>query len=664
LGRVLPIAAPLTASGSRIFSESCKILYGTGLWAAVLIREALKECSMTSADGNTVISYLRRTLCAGTLAGAPDEELLEQFVAQRDEAAFAALLRRHGPMVWGVCQRLLAHRQDAEDAFQATFLILARKAAAVGRRQLLANWLFGVARRAALNLRALRARRARHEQSYGDLPDVQATVEKPWDDIHAVLDEELARLPAKYRLPLLLCGLEGMTHAEAGKYLGWPTGTVAGRLSRGRERLRTRLLRRGVTAPTAVLAAIFAPDAVSAAVPPQLVADSIRGAAALVTAGPSAAAVISPAVVMLMRGVLLKMFLSRLLTTTAVLAALVLTLGSAGAVRHRTPSAVTPLSAPAGPAEKRLHAAPAAHAVWPVPGQKLGGTATPAKPAIRLPTDANAVVARMDRSVDAATGPEMAVTVYADGRVVAEVPDGLWSLSGAALTRYAKDRVIEEDPDEEPERPPRKTLEGRLSAQELAELLRFAIHEQDFFDFDPVAVKAAIRDKYQFDANIPDATDATTTGFRIQTADRNHEVRWSRLGRAAWEFPEVEPLLQLYALDTRLSQVFYILLAGGPEQVAAAAEKMNELVLPYYHLYPNVPRLTAADLLAVTPSADGSRMRFAFSRNKDKQVRNPLFEAAIDVPQQGEPTLVYVIPPQRGVRVRTLTPTNGGGPPR
>src|SRR5262249_2065020 len=152
---------------------------------------------MTSADGNTVISYLRMTLCAGARAGAPDEELLEQFVTQRDEAAFAALLRRHGPMVWGVCQRLLAHRQDAEDAVQATFLILARKAAAIDRRRLLANWLFGVARRAALNLRAMRARYARHEQSCGDLPDVQAPVETPWGDIHAVLDEELARMPAK-----------------------------------------------------------------------------------------------------------------------------------------------------------------------------------------------------------------------------------------------------------------------------------------------------------------------------------------------------------------------------------------------------------------------------------------------------------------------------------
>src|SRR5262249_22555061 len=215
-----------TVVGYRIFSGIVQNSVWNGSISGGTSREALKGRRMTSADGNTVISYLRMTLCAGKWGGAPDEELLEQFVTQRDEAAFAALLRRHGPMVWGVCQRLLAHHQDAEDAFQATFLILARKAAVIGRRQLLANWLFGVARRAALNMRAMRARCARREQSCGDLPDVQATNETPWDDVHAILDEELARMPAKYRLPLLLCSLEGMTHADAGKCLGWPTGTV------------------------------------------------------------------------------------------------------------------------------------------------------------------------------------------------------------------------------------------------------------------------------------------------------------------------------------------------------------------------------------------------------------------------------------------------------
>jgi RNA polymerase sigma factor (sigma-70 family) len=582
------------------------------------------------------------------MAGAPNEELLEQFVAQRDEAAFAALLRRHGPMVWGVCQRLLAHRQDAEDAFQATFLILARKAAAIGRRKLLANWLFGVARRAALNMRALRARRAHHEPSGGELPDVQATVETPWDDIRAVLDEELARLPAKYRLPLLLCGLEGMTHAEAGKYLGWPTGTVAGRLSRGRELLRARLLRRGVTAPAAVLTAVLAPDAVLAAVPTQLVATSVHSAAALVKAGQSAAAVVSPTAAVLMRGVLLKIFLSRLLATSALIAVLALTLVGAGAIGHLMPRAETPSSTPVGLAPKQSRPPAAAHSLWPVPGQTLVGKAIPGKPAIRLPSDAKAVVLRMDRSLDTANGPKMALTIYADGRVVAEVPDGLLSFAATDLTQHAKGPANAADLGSQKG----KVLDGRLSARELEEILRFALHDQEFFEFDQAAVKAAIWDKYQSEGNVRDSTDATTTGFRIQTADRNHEVRWSRLGKSVWDFPKVERLLQLHAVDQRLSQVFYVLLAGGPEQVETVVAKMNGLIQFFYQHYPDAPQLTAADLLKVTPSADGSQVEFVFSHNKDKQVRNPLFEVAIAVPRQGEPALCYVIPPGNRVRGR------------
>jgi RNA polymerase sigma factor (sigma-70 family) len=600
---------------------------------------------MTSADGNTVISYLRMTLCAATRAGAPDEELLEQFVTQRDEAAFAALLRRHGPMVWGVCQRLLAHRQDAEDAFQATFLVLARKAAAIGRRQLLANWLFGVARRAALNMRAMRARCARHEQSCGDLPDVQATAETPWDDSHAVLDEELARMPAKYRLPLLLCGLEGMSHADAGKCLGWPTGTVAGRLSRGRELLRTRLLRRGVTAPAAALAAVLAPDAVSAAVPPQLVALSVRSAA-LVTASQSAAAVVSPAVAMVMHGVLRKMWLSRLLTTTALMALVALTLAGVGAIGLVTASTDTPLSAPLGPAQKQFRPPAPAPSLWPVPGQTFAAKDTPRMPAIRLPTDANAVVFRMDRCVDSGTGPKVVLTIYADGRVVAEVPDGLLSVAATDLTRHAQDRANAADPAPDPGSQKSKILDGRLSARELEEVLRFALHDQEFFEFDQARVKAAIRDQYQSDGDVYDSTDATTTSIRIQTADRSHEVRWSRLVKAAWDFPKVERLHQLYAVDRRLAQVFYVLLAGGPERVEAVVAKMNELVQFYYRHYPDAPQLTAADLCKVTPSADESQVQFIFSRNKDGKVRPPLFQVVIEVPQQGgEPTVRQVIPP-------------------
>jgi RNA polymerase sigma factor (sigma-70 family) len=605
---------------------------------------------MTPAVGDNPISLLRRTLCAGARDCAPDEDLLEQFVAQRDEAAFAALLRRHGPLVWGVCQRLLAHRQDAEDAFQTTFLVLARKAAAIGRRQLLANWLFGVAHRAALNVRGRQSRRAQQEQSRSDLSDVPAPRQIPWDDGRAVLDEELARLPEKYRLPLLLCGLEGMTHAEAGKSLGWPTGTVAGRLSRGRALLRARLRRRGVTAPAAALAAALAPDTASAAVPPLLVATSVRSAAALVTAGPSTAAGVSPAVAALLREVLRNMFLSRLLTTIALIAALTTTLGGAGVLWQRTPSA-TPVFAPVGVGPERFRLAAVAPSLAPSPAPKPA-----AEPSLRLPTDAKAVVFRMERSVEGAPGPRMVSRIHADGRVVTEVPDGLSSLSAQELTRYAKDRALAADDDRGPQPQKNTAIEGKISTRELEDLLRFALHDQEFFDFDEAAVRAAIRDQYQSDGSVQDDSDATTTRFRVQTADGHHEVSWTRLARSAWDFPEVERLLQLHALDRRLSHVFHrqqlLLLAGGPERVEEVAEQMNELAQPSYRLYPEAPRLTAADLASVTPSADGSRMRFVFARYQDtaRSFGNLLLGVAIDVPRQGKPTLAHVLPPQQGTR--------------
>jgi hypothetical protein len=255
----------------------------------------------------------------------------------------------------------------------------------------------------------------------------------------------------------------------------------------------------------------------------------------------------------------------------------------------------------------------------------------------------------MERFVGSAVRPGMALTVRADGRVVAEVPDGLFSLAPADLTRLA-DKGPGPAPAADPE--PRKTrvLEGKLSARELDELLRFALEDQEFFDFDPAAVKLAIREKYDSDGDVRDSTDATTTAFRVRTADRSHEVRWPRLSKSAWDFPEEERLLQLHALDLRLQQVFYVLVAGGPERVEEALEKADELTAPYYCLYPDLPRLTAADLFRVTPSADGSRVQFTFSRNRGRAVRSPLFEVAIDVPREGEPKLDYVIPPQKPSR--------------
>jgi RNA polymerase sigma factor (sigma-70 family) len=186
----------------------------------------------------------------GTAAGLGEGALLDRFVSRGDEAAFEALVARHGPMVWSVCRRALRDPNDAEDAFQATFLVLARRAGSIRGRDRLAGWLHGVACKVAA--------RARREAARKPSPiRVPTPTPAPDDDASrreraALLHEEIDRLPGKYREPIVLCHLEGCTHDEAAARLGWPVGTVRGRLARGRDRLRDRLIRRGLAAPGAL----------------------------------------------------------------------------------------------------------------------------------------------------------------------------------------------------------------------------------------------------------------------------------------------------------------------------------------------------------------------------------------------------------------------------
>jgi RNA polymerase sigma factor (sigma-70 family) len=208
------------------------------------------------------LRYLARAL-AGYLADPrTDHELLELYRARRDEAAFAALVARHGPLVLGVCGRLLRHSEDAEDAFQATFLVLARKAADLRAGAPLGNWLYGVASRLARHARRARGRRQTHERLSLPRPrpaDVPAEAEAL-----GALDEELTRLPEPLRAPLLLCYLGGRTQRQAAAQLGWSVATLRRRLEQGRERLRLRLARRGV-APAALLAATPDPTTTASA---------------------------------------------------------------------------------------------------------------------------------------------------------------------------------------------------------------------------------------------------------------------------------------------------------------------------------------------------------------------------------------------------------------
>jgi RNA polymerase sigma factor (sigma-70 family) len=255
------------------------------------------------------MAQLRRVVCAHDAERETDGQLLRLFLARRDEEAFAALVRRHGPMVLGVCRRVLGNATDAEDAFQAAFLVLVRKAASLAGRAVLGDWLHGVARRTALNARKLSARRRVKEQV---LARSEAQGEEVRDDWLPLLDEELSRLPERYRLPIVLCDLEGRTRRETAERLGWPEGTVAGLLARARRMLARRLARHGLALSVGSLAALWSQKAA----PGALVESTVKNAT-LLAGGSAAAGMISAKVAGLTEGVVKAMLLSKLKTAMA-----------------------------------------------------------------------------------------------------------------------------------------------------------------------------------------------------------------------------------------------------------------------------------------------------------------------------------------------------------
>jgi RNA polymerase sigma factor (sigma-70 family) len=229
---------------------------------------------------------------AGSLAydALSDGQLLEWFVSQREEGAFAALVRRHGPMVLSVCRRVLRNSHDAEDAFQATFLVLAEKAPRLRQPELLANWLYGVAYRTALHARQRASRRSECEREMATLPVSKSDPEMESRELRRVLDEELEGLPEKFRAPLVLCYLEGMTNEEAARMLGWPSGSMSYRLARGRELLRERLESR-LAGLSILLPAIWLAEHLQpAVVTPLLVTTTVQAAVIAACAKIAAAA--------------------------------------------------------------------------------------------------------------------------------------------------------------------------------------------------------------------------------------------------------------------------------------------------------------------------------------------------------------------------------------
>jgi RNA polymerase sigma factor (sigma-70 family) len=286
---------------------------------------------------NSVIERLRRAMLRGRV-GLGDRELLGCFIERHDEAAFAALVHRHGPMVWGVCRRLLSHH-DAEDAFQATFLVLVRKAASIVPREMVGNWLYGVAHQAALQARRTAARRRAREVQVTVMPDTETVRQGQWPDVQPLLDQELSRLPNNYRAVIVLCDLEGRTRKEVARQLGVPEGTVAGRLARARAMLAKRLTERGVTLSAGALAAVLARNVAAAGVPDSVVCSTISAAGFLAAGDVAAAAPVSGKVAALTEGVLKAMMMSKLKAVVAVALVLGFILTGATVLCCRTVSA-------------------------------------------------------------------------------------------------------------------------------------------------------------------------------------------------------------------------------------------------------------------------------------------------------------------------------------
>ena len=296
---------------------------------------------MVNGSGvNPVARYLHTFFNAQALAGLSDGQLLERFLARGDAAALEALVRRHGPMVLGVCRRVLRDPDDAEDAFQATFLVLARRAASIWPREKVGNWLYGVAYQTARKARAVRARQRVREIPASDAPEPEAASDVPRSDLAELLDHELSRLPDKYRTALVLCELEGKTHADAAGRLGWPVGTLSGRLSRARALLARRLARRGVLLAGGSLAALLAQSegAASAGLPAPLLSSTVRAAGLFAAGRAATAGAVPPGAAALAGEVLKTMLFSkiRLTTGTAAAALLALTLVGAGLWQART----------------------------------------------------------------------------------------------------------------------------------------------------------------------------------------------------------------------------------------------------------------------------------------------------------------------------------------
>jgi RNA polymerase sigma factor (sigma-70 family) len=288
---------------------------------------------MAKAPLEDVVHHIRKMVDAQILAEATDRQLVDRFARGHEESAFTILLRRHGPMVLGVSQGILRQLQDAEDVFQATFLLLARKASSIRKRESVASWLHGVAYRLAVRAKAQRALRRSQEMKASAMRKPGPNVEEAWRELRPVLNEEMEKLPESYRTALILCYLEGKTHEEVARQLGCPLGTVRSRVGRGRKLLQERLTRRGLSLSAGSFTAFLIAGTTSATLRAQLLDATLKASLQFATAR-STAELISAPVAALVEGGLKAMLSTKLKIATALVLALSFMAG-AGALAHQ-----------------------------------------------------------------------------------------------------------------------------------------------------------------------------------------------------------------------------------------------------------------------------------------------------------------------------------------
>jgi RNA polymerase sigma factor (sigma-70 family) len=307
---------------------------------------------MATAKLGAVLRHIGSLAADQKTTDQTDGALLRAFLGNNDQPAFEALVRRHGPMVLRVCRRTLGNAADAEDALQATFLVLARRGTSIRKKESLASWLHGVAYRMAADARKAAARRHKHESRARPAPPPDPALSAAWQELQVLLDEEIGRLPESLREAFVCCCLENKSCAEAAQQLGIEEGAVRKRLSRARKRLQEGLTRRGVSLTTVLASVAVGANAASAAIPVSVVRSTAR-AATVIAAGQGAAAGLVPTkVAALTEGVLKAMFKTNLKTAGLVVLAMVLAATGTGVLTYRALAAGQPGPAPAAGARQ------------------------------------------------------------------------------------------------------------------------------------------------------------------------------------------------------------------------------------------------------------------------------------------------------------------------